>query len=201
MLVGDLMQPLARCLISPLASVAEAYTPMLYHEQASLVLDEQPVRRIVRLRRVLEHLAAEALQHLAPDPLRAVATLAEEAGRIPADAPTEQVAKLLWRRPSRSLLVTDSVGNAIGLIGWAEIAGILDSLLDVDGAVRIEVPMRDGLVGLGSALQALAAAGVRVRSVHLAGMQGIHPQAVVYVEEEAARTAQEAILHLGAIPL
>lgn len=45
MLVSDLMQPLSRCLISPLASVAEAYTPMLYHEQASLALDEQPVRR------------------------------------------------------------------------------------------------------------------------------------------------------------
>lgn len=183
MLVSDLMQPLSRCLISPLASVAEAYTPMLYHEQASLALDEQPVRRIVRLRRVLEHLAAGALQHLDPDPLRAIATLAEEAGRIPADAEAEQAAKLLWRRPSRSLLVTDNAQNAIGLIGWAEIAGIFDRLFDVDGAVRIELPMRNGLHGLGSALHAPAAADVRLRAVLLADVLSISPQAAVYVDE------------------
>lgn len=144
MLVRDVMRPLSECLISPAALIGEAYLPMLYHEQAALVLDERPMRRIIRLRRVLEHFAAGALQQKDPDPLRVVATLAEEAVRISLDAPALQAARLLWPRPSRAVLVTGAGGAVVGLVGWADLSPVFGDLIGRPADSGVGLPLESG---------------------------------------------------------
>ncbi len=197
MQVETLMLPLERSLISPLASLEEAYKMLLDARLTCLVLDEQPRGRIVRMRSILEHLAGAVLHGLHADPSRPVATLAEHVETVPHDAPIEVAAKALWRRPSRAVLVAGEEGHVIGLVGWPQLNQFFDDILDIEGAVSVAFRLSDAPGQMASALQAIADSGVSVRATYLSHLRKGHRNGTVYVAEESAQAARTALQAQG----
>lgn len=197
MQVGSLMLPLERSLVSPLASLEEAYTMLLDHQLTCLVLDEQPRGRIVRMRSILDNLAGAVLHGLRADPLRPVATLAEHVETVPASAPLETAAKALWRRPSRAVLVSDAQGMVVGLVGWPQLNRFFDEILDIEDATRIEFRLGDTPGQMARALDAVAQSGANVQATYLTHPRSGQRSGTVYVPDAAAQSARSALEALG----
>ncbi len=197
MQIGSLMLPLERSLISPLATLEEAYTMLLDAHLTCLVLDEQPRGRIVRMRSILEHLAGSVLHGMRADPTRPVATLAEHVETLPYAAPVEQAAQALWRRPSRAVLVSGEHGEVVGLVGWPQVNRFFEDILDIEGAVHLEFPLGDTPGQMARALQAIADAGANVRATYLSHPQGGLRSGTVYVPPEGAAAARAALEKAG----
>jgi hypothetical protein len=195
--VGSLMLPLERSLISPLATLEEAYTMLLDARLTCLVLDEHPRGRIVRMRSILDHLAGAVLHGLRADPSRPVATLAEHVEVVPQSSPIEVAAKALWRRPSRAVLVSDPEGAVIGLVGWPQLNRFFDEILDIEGASRIEFHLGDTPGQMARALQAVGDAGANVRATYLTHPREGQRTGTVYVPEESAAAAREGLRKEG----
>ncbi|MDA8346445.1 MAG: hypothetical protein M0Z66_13325 [Thermaerobacter sp.] len=197
MQVGSLMLPLERSLISPLATLEEAYTMLLDAHLTCLVLDEHPRGRIVRMRSILDHLAGSVLHGLRADPTRPVATLAEHVETVTRSQPVEVAAKALWRRPSRAVLVSDAQGTVIGLIGWPQLNQFFDEILDIDGAARIQFYLGDTPGQMARAFQAVADAGVNVRATYLSHPRDGQRSGTIYVPDASADAARKALLAQG----
>jgi len=200
MLLGSLMLPLDRSLVSPLATFSEAYTQLLDAQLTCLVLDEQPRGRIVRMRSILEHLSGAVMHGMKADPLRPIAMIAEHVETLPATAPIELAAKALWRRPSRAVLVADDAGEVVGLLGWPQLNRFFDEILDIEYATRLHFLVGDAPGEMARALTAVAAAGANVQATYLS-----HPNeglrfGTIYVPDDAAEAAWEALRQAGFAP-
>ncbi len=197
MLLGALMLPLDRSLISPVATLGEAYTHLLDAQLTCLVLDEQPRGRIVRMRSILEHLAGSVMHGMKADPDRPIATIAEHVETLPESAPIELAAKALWRRPSRAVLVADGQGDVVGLLGWPQLNHFFDEILDIDYATRLHFHVGDRPGEMARALAAVAGAGANVQATYLSHPHGDQRFGTIYVPDEAAVSARDALKGAG----
>lgn len=196
-LLGTLMLPLDRSLISPLASLSEAYTQLLDAQLTCLVLDEQPRGRIVRMRSILEHLAGAVMHGTKADPNRPITTVAEHVETLPHSAPIEQAAKALWRRPSRAVLVRDDENEVIGLIGWPQLDRFFDEILDIEYATRLHFQVGDQPGEMARALAAVAGTGANVQATYLSHPHGGRRLGTIYVPDDAGPAAIEALRGQG----
>lgn len=195
MRVDELMLSLDRSLVSPEATLQEAYLRLLDHQLTCLVLDEWPRGRIVRMRAILERLAGAVLHGQVPDPERSVATISEPVETVPWDLPVELAAKILWRRPSRALLVSDRRGAAVGLVGWPQLNRFFDEMLDLDRAARLEVRLEDHPGALGRVFASVGGIGANIQAAFLSHAHGGQRRVAFYVDgasEAAVRAALRA---------
>ncbi len=197
MLLGSLMLPLDRSLVSPLAPLSEAYRQLLDAQLTCLVLDEQPRGRIVRMRSILEHLAGAVMHGMKADPGRPVATIAEHVETLPHTAPLELAAKALWRRPSRAVLVANDAGEVVGLLGWPQLNRFFDEILDIEYAARLHFRVGDRPGEMARALGAVAATGANVQATYLSHPQGDHRFGTIYVPGDAVQAARAALEAAG----
>lgn len=197
MRVGELMLPLAESLVAPTATLAETYVRLLDHQRTCLVLDERPLGRIVRMRRILEQVAGAVLHGQRPDPERSIATISEPVETVPWDLPAELAAKRLFRRPSRALLVADAHGEAVGLLGWPQLNQFFDEMLDVDSAIRLELSLPDHPGALAAVLEAIGRAGANVRASYLSHARDGTRIAAVYLSGGNADAVAADLRRLG----
>ena len=191
------MLPLDRSLISPVATLGEAYTHLLDAQLTCLVLDEQPRGRIVRMRSILEHLAGSVMHGMKADPDRPIATIAEHVETLPESAPIELAAKALWRRPSRAVLVANEQGDVVGLLGWPQLNRFFDEILDIDYATRLHFHVGDRPGEMARALAAVAGTGANVQATYLSHPHGDQRFGTIYVPDEAAASARDALKLAG----
>jgi len=197
MLLGSLMLPVERSLVSPAATYAQAYAQLLDAQLTCLVLDEQPRGRIVRMRSILEHLAGAVMHGLKVDPARPVATIAEHVETLPASAPIELAAQALWRRPSRALLVSDEQGDVVGILGWPQLNRFFAEILDVDYAARLHFEVADQPGAMAAALAAVAGTGANVQATYLSHPREATRLGTIYVPYESAAAATAALEAAG----